>query len=276
MTELTNGKPPVTILQVRGLSVMLDADVAARFGVETAHINQAVARNPAKFSGNHCFQLSNEEYAALRTQTVISNPGRGGRRYAPRVFTIKGVARLATVLNSEAALQATDMIIDTFVEVQGQIIAGQKVLTITQPSKLSGVDPLAASIRVKLTQAVDALLDTVIDIKRGLNVRETAQEMTSDALEHLRELLRTKGLENEKIASEVTKAMAEAERIYAEARKINAEAQGVEITNIKHRIEAVRELKKLYDETEPSAFIDMIASLQPTGPRITSIPQEAP
>jgi ORF6N domain len=276
MTEIIALEPQAAIIQVRGSAVMLDSEVAIRFGVETKHVNQAVDRNIAKFSAVHCFQLSDEEFVALRSQSVTSNAGRGGRRYAPRVFTIKGVARLATVLNSEAALQATDMIIDTFVEVQGQIMAGQNALTITQPSRLTGVDPLAAKIRAKLSQAVEALLDAIIDVKRGLSVRDTAQEMTSDALEHLRERLRTKGLENEKIASEVAIAMAEAERTYAEARKINAEAQTIETANIKQQMEIVRELRVLYQEAEPPAFITMISDLQPNGPRITRLSQETP
>lgn len=262
--------------EVRGALVMLDAEVASRFGQSTSAINQNFSRNADLLNDSHGFRLSDIEAESLRSLGVISKVGRGGSQANPMVYTLKGVVRLATISKGEVAARATDLMIDVFMEVHAQISAGKNNIEITQPSRLTGDDPLAASIRAKLTQAIDALLDTVIDVKRGLNVRETAQEMTSDALEHLRALLRTKGLENEKIASEITKAMAEAERIYAEARKINAEAQGVEITNIKHQIDAVRELRKLYQETEPSAFIAMISDLQPTGPRITRLSQETP
>lgn len=50
------------------------------------------------------FQLTPAEWAVLRSQSVTSNPQRGGRRYAPYVFTEQGVAMLSSVLNSERAI----------------------------------------------------------------------------------------------------------------------------------------------------------------------------
>jgi hypothetical protein len=94
------------ILIVRGQRVILDARVAEAFGTETKHVNQAVSRNRDKFDGTHCFQITEREDAGLRSQSVTSNAGRGGARYLPHVFTIKGVARLATVLSTPAALRA--------------------------------------------------------------------------------------------------------------------------------------------------------------------------
>ena len=61
------------------------------------------------------FQLSDEEWASLISQIAISKSGRGGRRFAPYAFTEQGVAMLATVLNSEKAIQINIQIIDTFV-----------------------------------------------------------------------------------------------------------------------------------------------------------------
>jgi ORF6N domain len=40
------------------------------------------------------FQLNKAEAEALRSQIATSNDGRGGRRYAPYVFTAQGVAML--------------------------------------------------------------------------------------------------------------------------------------------------------------------------------------
>src|SRR5882672_9393800 len=86
------------ILQLRGERVMLDADLAALYGVETRALTQAVKRNRERFPGDFMFQLTAEEAAHLRSQTVISNPSRGGRRYAPYAFTEHGVAMLAAIL----------------------------------------------------------------------------------------------------------------------------------------------------------------------------------
>lgn len=40
----------------------------------------------------------------MRSQIATSNTGRGGRRYAPYVFTKQGVAMLSSVLRSKTAI----------------------------------------------------------------------------------------------------------------------------------------------------------------------------
>lgn len=64
------------------------------------------------------FQLSPEEAAGLRLQTATSKGGRGGRRYAPFVFTEQGVAMLSSVLHSARAVQVNIAIMRTFVRVR--------------------------------------------------------------------------------------------------------------------------------------------------------------
>lgn len=75
------------ILTLREQRVMIDADLAELYGVPTKALVQAVKRNLVRFPGDFMFQLSAEEFAALRSQSVTSNagspPGRGGRRTAP-------------------------------------------------------------------------------------------------------------------------------------------------------------------------------------------------
>jgi 2-hydroxy-3-keto-5-methylthiopentenyl-1-phosphate phosphatase len=60
------------------------------------------------------FQLTSEEYEALRSQIGISNNMRGGRRFLPYVFTENGVAMLSSVLNSERAILVNISIIRIF------------------------------------------------------------------------------------------------------------------------------------------------------------------
>ena len=86
------------ILIIRRQRVLLDEDLAALYGVETRSLVQAVKRNPERFPPDFMFELSAAEWAALRSQTVTSKPGRGGRRYAPYAFTEQGVAMLSSVL----------------------------------------------------------------------------------------------------------------------------------------------------------------------------------
>lgn len=94
------------IFVVRGQKVMLDSDLAALYGVTTGQFNQAVERNLGRFPADFMFRLTNQEFAALKSQSVISKPGRGGRhRSVPRVFTEHGAIMAASVLNSPRAIE---------------------------------------------------------------------------------------------------------------------------------------------------------------------------
>ncbi len=67
----------------RGEKVLLDADLAMLYGVETKALNKAVKRNPTRFPRDFMFQLTSEEAEALRFQIGTSKAGWGGRRYRP-------------------------------------------------------------------------------------------------------------------------------------------------------------------------------------------------
>ena len=82
---------------------MLDVDLAALYGVETKVLVQTVKRNIQRFPQDFMFQLSDGEFAILRSQSVTSS-GWGGRRYPPYAFTEQGVAMLSTVLRSARAI----------------------------------------------------------------------------------------------------------------------------------------------------------------------------
>jgi ORF6N domain-containing protein len=92
------------ILVLRGQRVLLDAELAALYGVAPKVLLQAVKRNRKRFPADFMMRLSAAEWAALRSQTVTSNPRRGGRRYRPYAFTEQGVAMLSTVLKSDRAI----------------------------------------------------------------------------------------------------------------------------------------------------------------------------
>jgi hypothetical protein len=106
-----------TIVRLRGQSVMLDANLAALYEVETGALVRAVKRNRERFPGDFMFQLSKDEAERLRCQTGISNV-RGGRRYLPYAFTEQGVAMLSSVLRSARAITVNVQIIRTFVKLR--------------------------------------------------------------------------------------------------------------------------------------------------------------
>ena len=111
---------------VRGQRVMLDADLAMLYGVETKVLNQAVKRNVNRFPDDFRFQLTQEEAVALRSQFLPSNVNDanlksqivtsswGGTRKRPYAFTRNGIAMLSSVLKSETAVGVNIRIMRAF------------------------------------------------------------------------------------------------------------------------------------------------------------------
>jgi hypothetical protein len=115
------------IYLIRGHKVMLDEDLARIYGVTTKVLNQAVKRNKERFPSEFMFQLSKKEMTFLRSQFVTSNDGRGGRRYAPFVFTEHGAVMLASVLNSPVAIKASIQVVKAFVRLRELLIANKEL-----------------------------------------------------------------------------------------------------------------------------------------------------
>jgi hypothetical protein len=121
-----------SILLIRGHKVMLDADLAALYGVETKALNRAVKRNIERFPVDFMFQLTAEEVEALRCHLGTSKRepvgasrspsaiaiGHGGRRYLPHAFTEQGVAMLSSVLRSPRAVRVNIEIMRAFVRLR--------------------------------------------------------------------------------------------------------------------------------------------------------------
>jgi hypothetical protein len=105
------------ILLIRGEKVILDADLAALYEVETRVLVQAVKRHQERFPADFMFQLSKVEFDYLRSQSVTSSQW-GGRRYPPYAFTEQGVAMLSSVLNSPRAIQVNIEIMRAFIRLR--------------------------------------------------------------------------------------------------------------------------------------------------------------
>ena len=104
------------IIEIRGQSVLLDSDVADLYGVETKRINEAVKNNPDKFPQDYMFELSEVEFADLRSK--ISTAKFSKTRAMPKAFTEKGLYMIATILRSKQAIEATFAIIETFSKIR--------------------------------------------------------------------------------------------------------------------------------------------------------------
>ena len=151
---------------IRGQKVMLDSDLAMLYGVETRALNQAVKRNIRRFPDDFMFQVTKEEWNALRSQivtledlksqNVISNLSenqqegilisqfvtskpierRGGTQKLPHVFTRNGIGMLSSVLRSETAADVNIRIMRAFTAipdiVNNNVLMMQRILSIEQ------------------------------------------------------------------------------------------------------------------------------------------------
>jgi len=105
---------------------MLDFHLAELYGVQTKRLKEQVKRNIDRFPEDFMFELTGDEFSLLRSQFATTNR-RGGIRYKPFVFTEQGVAMLATVLNSDRAIQMNIAIMRTFVKLR-ELITSNKEL----------------------------------------------------------------------------------------------------------------------------------------------------
>ena len=132
-TEIIQADVGSRIFTVRGQKVILDADLAQLYGVETKQLNQAVKRNADRFPDDFAFALAREEVTTLRSQFVTSNTSnrsqsvtasrRGGRRYLPYAFTEHGAIMAASVLNSPKAVQMSVFVVRAFVRMRQELLS---------------------------------------------------------------------------------------------------------------------------------------------------------
>lgn len=114
------------IYLIRGQKVMIDKDLAELYETETKVLKQAVKRNIDIFPEHFMFQLTNQEFTILRSQTVTSSWG--GQRYLPYVFTEHGVLQLASVLKSTRARKVSVRIIEVFVKMREMLATHVDIL----------------------------------------------------------------------------------------------------------------------------------------------------
>jgi hypothetical protein len=118
------------IFDIRGQKVILDADLALLYEVQTKVLNQAVKRNKDRFPPDFMFQLNRKEFEILKSQFVTSTTnhkagGWGGTRKLPFAFSEHGVTMLACVLRSERAIKMNISIVRAFIALRN--LAKQQV-----------------------------------------------------------------------------------------------------------------------------------------------------
>ena len=120
------GAVEASIYLIRGQRVMLDSDLAAIYQVTTKRLNEQLRRNWQRFPKDFAFQLRAEEVTNLRSQFATSSL-QGGRRYPPWVFTEHGAIMLASILNSDVAVQASVRVVRAFVCLREMVAANAEL-----------------------------------------------------------------------------------------------------------------------------------------------------
>jgi len=150
-----------SILHIRGHQVLLDADIAELYGVETKVLVQSVKRNMGRFPEDFMFQLNKEEFDNLRSQSVTSSWG--GRRYPPYAFTEQGVAMLSGVLKSARAISVNVEIMRTFVQLRKMLLSHDDLA-----QKLKTMESKYDKHFAVIFQAIEAMMADEVTNKRPI------------------------------------------------------------------------------------------------------------
>ncbi len=96
------------IVVLRGCKVMLDADLAELYGVQTKRLNEQVKRNAERFPEDFMFRLTLSEVDGLnRSQIATGSSKHRDPRFPPFAFTEHGALMAASVLDSPRAVEAS-------------------------------------------------------------------------------------------------------------------------------------------------------------------------
>lgn len=152
------------IYLLRGQKVLLDADLAALYGVETRRLNEQVRRNIQRFPQDFMFELNTEEFANLMSQIATSSWG--GRRKTPFAFTEHGAIMAATVLQSARAIEVSVYVVRAFVQLRGLMVSNRELsLRLTDLERRIELASLKQNVD---KQQVDAQLKLVLGALRDL------------------------------------------------------------------------------------------------------------
>jgi phage regulator Rha-like protein len=97
------------------------------YGVETKQLKRQVKRNIERFPEEFMFELTKEEYEALRSQFGTLKQGKHSK-YMPYAFTEHGVLMLSSVLNSPTAIQVNISIIKIFTKMRQAFIDNKDIM----------------------------------------------------------------------------------------------------------------------------------------------------
>jgi phage regulator Rha-like protein len=124
---LTNNEDISSMIYfVRGHRIMVDADLAMIYNVETKRLKESVRRNIERFPEDFMFELTQKEYQFLRSQNSTLKRGEHSK-YLPFAFTEHGAIMLASILRSPVAVKASIQVVRAFVKLR-DVLSSNKEL----------------------------------------------------------------------------------------------------------------------------------------------------
>jgi hypothetical protein len=165
-----------SILVLRGQRVILDADLAAIYGVQTRALNQAVKRNMDRFPEDFMFRLTQEEAVHSRSQSVTLNLGRGQNiKYLPHVFTEHGAIQAANILSSPRAVAMGVYVVRAFVQLR-EVLASNKDLA----QKLARLERSLVALDLKTQRQFKEVYDAICELMNPPDPKRRAIGFTAD------------------------------------------------------------------------------------------------
>jgi len=144
------------ILTIRGQRVILDADLAALYGVTTKRLNEQVKRNARRFPRDFIIQLTSTE----KKEVVANCDHLRELKFAkslPYAFTENGAIMAANVLHSPEAVRMSVFVVRAFIQMRDLLTSNSR--------------ELAAELRAleaKLTARLDGQELMILDVLRRL------------------------------------------------------------------------------------------------------------
>lgn len=158
--DLPSDRIARSILVLRGHKVLLDADLAALYGVTTKCLNEQVRRNLYRFPDDFMFQLNGKEIEASRSQIATLKPARGKNlKYRPLAVTEHATIMAASVLNSPSAVEMSVYVVRAFVRLREIFVSNQGLA--------KRLDQLLASIQRKLAthdESIGAIISAIREL----------------------------------------------------------------------------------------------------------------
>ncbi len=116
------------ILVLRGQRVLLDAELAALYGVTTKRLNEQVKRNAARFPADFIFRLTPTETVALNpSQNATGSQKHRDPRFAPYAFTEHGAIMAASILSSPRAIEMSVYVVRAFVQLREMLASNREL-----------------------------------------------------------------------------------------------------------------------------------------------------